>query len=94
MKNFVEELKWRALYAGKIKHQKAKDGTDGRTSEEVSKLYGGAASVGSSEEKTASKWKSWRDTISGKGLREWASKRSWWKSVMLSLLRMVLLRVS
>ena len=70
--------KWRALYAGKIKHQKAKDGTDGRTSEEVSKLYGGAASVGSSEEKTASKWKSWRDTISGKGLREWASKRSWW----------------
>lgn len=70
--------KWRALYAGKIKHQKAKDGTDGRTSEEVSKLYGGAASVGSSEEKTASKWKSWRDTIGGKGLREWASKRSWW----------------
>lgn len=70
--------KWRALYAGKIKHQKAKDGTDGRTTEEVSKLYGGAASVGSSEEKAASRWKSWRDTISGKGLREWASKRSWW----------------
>ena len=70
--------KWRALYAGKIKHQKAKDGTDGRTTEEVSKLYGGAASVKSSEAETASKWKSWRDTISGKGLREWASKRSWW----------------
>ena len=70
--------KWRALYAGKIKHQKAKDGTDGRTTEEVSKLYGGAASVKSSEEKTASGWKKWRKISGLEAVGEWAKKQSWW----------------
>lgn len=70
--------KWRALYAGKIKHQKAKDGTDGRTTEEVSKLYGGAASVKSSEEKTASGWKKWRRISGLEAVGEWADKQSWW----------------